>query len=546
MRERPRPAELLGVALLFLGLVVLVTWPQVRHLSTGVNDLGDPLLNTWTLAWVAHILPAHPSQLFNANIFYPETGTLAYSETLLAPAMLVAPVLWLGGDPILAHNLLMLAGYLLSGLAMYVLARSLTSHRGAALVAGAVFAVYPYRIEAYAKVQLQLAFWVPLALLAIHRLRFRPNVRTGALAGLFAALQMYSCVYYGLFEGVPLAIVGSASILAAAAEHRRDVVRALVVGVVVYAALCAPLAVPYRAAARAVGERTQADVQHWSAEPSDFLRAHPQNAMYGDATRPVVGERSLFPGLVAPVLGLAALVPPISAGVVAYAAAGAISADLALGVHGVGFQTLRDWLPPFRAVRVPARFAMLVGLALAVLAGFGVARLCRGRRAPAQIASVALAIGLVTLESRPRAFELAVMDDRAPAVYAWLASQPRGVVCEYPVGDLQGRASPQDATYMYYSTRHWQPLVNGYSGFLPASYRELLDALRAFPDDASIAYLHRRGVRYLLVHNVFSLAYIHGDFEEDVRLLKARADLEPVGRFPWKGGGVTEVFRIRN
>jgi hypothetical protein len=84
-------------------------------------------------------------------------------------------LLWLGGAPILAHNLLLLAGYVASGLATYVLLLSMTKHRGAALVATVVFALYPDRAEGYAKVQLQLIFWTPFALWTIHRLRADPG-----------------------------------------------------------------------------------------------------------------------------------------------------------------------------------------------------------------------------------------------------------------------------------------------------------------------------------------------------------------------------------
>ena len=51
----------------------------------GVHDDGDPLMVTWVLAWVAHQLPRAPAHLFDANIFYPERNTLAFSETLLVP-----------------------------------------------------------------------------------------------------------------------------------------------------------------------------------------------------------------------------------------------------------------------------------------------------------------------------------------------------------------------------------------------------------------------------------------------------------------------------
>jgi len=198
-------------------------------------------------------------------------------------------------------------------------------------------------------------------------------------------------------------------------------------------------------------------------------------------------------------------------------------------------------MPPLRALRVPARFGMLVGFCLAMLGGCGVARLCRGRTRRTQAAIVTIAVVLVGLEARARPLDLSALPDRRPAVYEWLARQPAGVVCEYPIGNLQGRVGPQDSTYMYYSTRHWQPLVNGYSGFAPPSYQELLERLRGFPDDEAIAYLKARGVTYLLVHSPF---YIRGDFQADVKALEARGDLTPGGHFSWKGGGETAVFRI--
>jgi hypothetical protein len=186
---------------------------------------------------------------------------------------------------------LLLAGYVVSGLAMYVLVRSLTTHRGAALVAAVVFALYRYRTEEYAKVQLQLIFWTPFALWAIHRLRAHPGPRAAGLAGMFAALQMYSCVYYGIFAMVPLAIIAiaTAATATATADDRRQVVRALLVGMIVCGALRVPLAAAYRGTSRIVGERSADDVRMWSGSPRDFLRANPDNRMYGDPGNP--GQR---------------------------------------------------------------------------------------------------------------------------------------------------------------------------------------------------------------------------------------------------------------
>src|SRR5678815_558922 len=99
-----RVSALTALALIS-ALVVFATWPQAARLGTAVTDFGDPLLNAWILAWVAHAIVRDPLHLFNTNIFFPEQNTLAYSETLIVPAILAAPLLWGGVDPMLVQNL---------------------------------------------------------------------------------------------------------------------------------------------------------------------------------------------------------------------------------------------------------------------------------------------------------------------------------------------------------------------------------------------------------------------------------------------------------
>ena len=96
--------------------------------------------------------------------------------------------------------------------------------------------------------------------------------------------------------------------------------RSLLVATVVGAVLCLPLAAAYRGASQVVGQRTADDVRTWSAVPSDFLRANPDNRLYGNSRNPGAGERRLFPGWTAPALTLAAFVPPIAPASAAVAA----------------------------------------------------------------------------------------------------------------------------------------------------------------------------------------------------------------------------------
>src|SRR5436309_3076655 len=103
---RSRRASALAICVL---LAVVHTWPLALHPAHySRNDNADTELNEWILAWVAHQLPRHPLHLFEANIFYPAHDVLAFSEPLIVPAMIGAPLTWLGASPVLVYNLVLI------------------------------------------------------------------------------------------------------------------------------------------------------------------------------------------------------------------------------------------------------------------------------------------------------------------------------------------------------------------------------------------------------------------------------------------------------
>src|SRR4029077_13618480 len=108
------------------------TWSRVAN--------ADYTLNAWALAWVVHQAPRDPLHLFDANIFYPEKRTLAFSEHLVPQAVVAAPVLWLGGSAVLAANIAILAGFILSGWITALVVRRWTGDWVAGLVAGSMMA----------------------------------------------------------------------------------------------------------------------------------------------------------------------------------------------------------------------------------------------------------------------------------------------------------------------------------------------------------------------------------------------------------------------
>ena len=531
-----------GLVALLTAVTAIATYQQFLHLTSGVRDFGDPLLNAWALAWTPHALVTDPAALFDANIFHPERGTLALSETLIFPALLAAPLRVAGGNAILLHNVTLLSAWVLSGVTMFLLVRSLTSDGKAALFAAVAFACSPLRIEHYSRVQQQLTYLMPLALYFVHRLlEGDRRRRTAVAAGLACGLLFYSCVYYLTFFLTLLPILVGLG-LWLGRDNRSAVAARLALATAVMIALIAPGAIPYLRNRANVGERHVADLRHGSAELRDYRRAHQANWMYGEPGRLGPNERHLFPGYVLPAAAMAAVASPVGRWL-PYAVSLAAAVNLSLGINGYGYHWLFDYAVPYRAIRVPARFAVLVHMLLAVLAGLGIAQLLRRLPSAAvRNATIAALVAGVVVESLNRPLELRDMPPDIPSVYAWLRLEPPSVIVEYPVGGLEGRSGPQDATYMYYSTAHWRSMLNGYSGFAPASYGALLDRLSDFPSVNSLRYLKERGAQYLLVHEGF---YLQGGFDADIEALGRSGQVTLTGVFRDPVLGRTYVYDLR-
>src|SRR4030095_10947434 len=111
---------------LYAALTFLLAYPlSVTANRTLPADDPDGHLFMWTLAWDTHAFAHQPLSIFDANIFYPNRDSLAYSENLIGSALFAAPVLWLTANPVLAVNLVSLLSCVLCGLGAYVLGRRL-------------------------------------------------------------------------------------------------------------------------------------------------------------------------------------------------------------------------------------------------------------------------------------------------------------------------------------------------------------------------------------------------------------------------------------
>jgi hypothetical protein len=498
------------------------------------------MLNEWIVAWVQHQLPRDPLHLFNANIFHPAPDSLAFSEPLLVPALLGAPVRILGGSPVLVHNLLLLAGLAMTMLGGYALVHAWTGDRLASLLAGSVWAFNTQSLMRLEHLQAQHAYGVPLAILAADLLITTGRLRHALWLAFWMVVMGYTSGYLVVFTTVGLALLVIVRLpffhlKAEATSHKRERVNAdapaqtrrwwhnswwlplsggrTIAGFALAAILAGlailPLYLPYRRAAIEQDMiRTLDSVEQFSATIDGYWSSYSRlHHWLWNAGAPREAPDAFFPGIAVVLLmaagiwlhGRRAADPVTRRRMIAMVTLCVAGGVLSLGTRTPVYGWLYEIFPPLSAIRAAARFGVLFLLGAAVLAAMGLAalRLRAGRSRETTLAAAALVV-IVNVEAARAPFTYTAFRG-IPGIYALLAREP-GPVVVIEVPFYPPEAVFHNAEYVLNSTAHWRPLMNGYSGYTPATYREYAAVFWYFPEPAVVEAMRAAGATHLVVH----------------------------------------------
>ena len=425
MKRRERRLALLA---LFVLLAVAHTWPLASAPGTLTrHDNADTYLNQWTLAWVAHALPRQPLHLFDANIFYPARHALAFSEHLIVQGIMGAPLSWGGASPVLVFNVVLLAGFALTGWATALVVRRWTGDWLAGLLAGSVAAFNTHTLSRLGHVQAVHVEFLPLALFALDRLLAQPRVRHAvALAG-WSALQMLCSGYLLVFTVVTLTVgaLSRAGEWLTPGRVRRALPMLALAGIIA-TSCCLPFLVPYaevREEQHLV--RPLDEVALYSASPSDYLTTVANLHYAWWSHRFYRGTDALFPGVIPLTLALLSVITGVAwrdARARMLLASGLVCLLLSFGPATRLYVWLYHVVPLLEGIRGAARFGYITIFAVGVLAGFGLAW-CRTRcattpfRQRAVLAAAILAVALVNVEALTAPHDEFTRFDGIPRVY---------------------------------------------------------------------------------------------------------------------------------
>ena len=516
------------VFLVATAVALVVTWPVV--LNPGEVMYGTPgdatggVTEYW---WWGYAL-THGKSIFDNTLEGVPLGSQWWEIPYLVLPLIVLAPLTIGFGPVAAYNLLIISSFPLTAWSVYLLARRLGFTAWPSAFAGLAMAFAPYHVE---KAQghgneTHLEF-IALTLYFLVRWRQERRLVHAVLAGAMAGLQLWMDYYFTLILAFAVVLFFVIDVLMpegalpALVGLRRTATGLLAMAAVSLAFL--PLAVlafhrPGQGSLTAALGNVSRDlkelqiysarpwefVEPWHANPlvPAFITAWENQHLHGSNWT----ESSLTLGYV--VIALAVLgvfvhrsrfVLALCAGLIAVG--GLMAAEPTVHAAGVTLHKPSYYL--YQVVtyfRVYARFAILVMLGFVLLAAAGYTAL-QVRWGPAR-RPVLLLIPFVVLalefNNQPPSHVTQVFP--APAEYTWLASQPQGVLMEYPA---HSGAAPtlevEVRQYELYQMVHLHPtFLNESPG--EGAVADAAAQLEPYYGSGVAEKLKQYGVRYVFVH----------------------------------------------
>lgn len=174
-----------------------------------------------------------------------------------------------------------------------------------------------------------------------------------------------------------------------------------------------------------------------------------------------------------------------------------------LGMNFIFHRALFEYVPLFRSIRVPARWAMICYLGLALLAGLGTKQLAahiarHWSRVRPNLVYVVIALALL-MEQRSAPLNLIHGEvDPDPLTIRLKQTQMAGGLAELPYGETTAKGY----LYTLRAADHGQPLITAVSGFTPPIQTQIQFLSESHPiPEKFIDLLESIPCSYLVIHN---------------------------------------------
>lgn len=569
--------------IVFLIIITAMTFPLVLNMTKyfpGFFSTDESYASLWDSWRIKHSFQ-YGTSLKNTDLIAYPFGLNLYASGYLS-------FFWLGliyflsifTNPIFAYNIQILCNLFLSCFFAYFLTFYLTKNRPSAFFSGIIFAFCPYQ---FARIwqHLGLTFneWIPLGLLSAILLKEHASKKSAFLF-LFSLLLLFSfdwCIMYlstiaiitfliyVLLYNWKLKLFRQRQLLGPDRDYFKKVI---FLGLIIFIVLLPQffgviknrlLVSPSEASTFNPFRRPFEDLFAQSAKPLSYFLPAVVHPIFGKFTEQFVGsslygisftEHTLYLGWIPFILAFVAIrkwrkmrkVGAVPEGDCPYP-----KEDFYIGFFI--FLAVVAWLfsqPPWWNIfgfkiympsffmykilpmyRAYCRFGIVVMLAVAVLAGFGLKFILeRFKSQRVRLVLTCLFSGLVLFEFWNWPPYKVIDVSKVSAVYYWLKAQPEDIVIgEYPLD-----ADSSNEMYKFYQTAHQKKMINGTIPGTPAN--AFAQTIVKLSEPKTAAALKGMGVKYVLVHRQDYIDTGLVDDTEELNKIPQNSGLKFIKTFP--------------
>lgn len=530
--------EFLLVTFIATTLSVIITWPFAKHMTNYYPDQGDYALGGSVLWYNQESIKSgkifDTQEYFTGYQFYPQPLTLAFSNNMVVPSLIFAPIFWLTQNLILSVNLFALLTLILSFITSYYAINYFAKNPAASLVGAAIFTFNPQAMTRFPHhLDVMNRYFIPLVFLFGYQYLNKPTFKSAFLFFLTFTLNGLSVTYYLIFSLILLPLAALPFLwknyVQSNWEYFKKLFRLSLIGLI-FLPLFWYFNMPYMEFSQKEGAvRSVESASFFSARIFDWFVPGPDNLVYSSLTNAVepfrspkddrgilnYEEHTLFVNflpLVLFILGWRIFQKQTFNKAYFYIILGG-SFIFTFGAYFMGngdkplfpmpLNLFYQFLPFLQGIRGATRFEFVMFLPFAIIAAFGVTRLLK-KSTKYQIGLVIVLLAIIILENfSTKQYSLqsgliSQANQLDPAILSRLQDKK---VLHLPIYSTQDADNfGNNSGYLNWLTITKERIVNGNSAYLPADQLKLLDQVNASLDEEAFKKLKILGVDYVVLH----------------------------------------------
>lgn len=541
-----------------------MTFPLLSKISSGIPaffSTDEPYSVLWNF-WLVKHTGIKFLDSFNTDFIAYPFGIQIKGIGFLW--FLIIHILSLLFTPILAYNIQVIINFFLNFIIVFYLVWFLTSERLSGFISGLIFAFSPYLfVRAWQHLGETYLWMLPMVLLGLFLLKNKPILRFKifTVSALLISTINFNAVYYIILVMGVYFVSTLTTYFKNHDDYRSKLNNSIIIKNYIFVSIVAfILAIPQflpiivkiftsqssLASAWNLYHRPFEDLFEQSARPLSYFLPAAVHPLFGKFTEQFMGsklygmsftEHTLYLGWVPLILAFIAFrgwkkkrKESFNVGFFIFLA---VAAWLFSQPPWWQIGSMKIYMPSFfmykilPMFRAYCRFGILLMLAVAVLAGFGLKFILEKFKSnKVKIAIAGLACILVLFEFWNWPPYKVIDVSKFPTVYYWLKAQSvDSVIAEYPLD-----ADSPNEMYRFYQTAHEKKIINGTIPGTEAN--RVAKTMVKLSKKETTDKLKQWGVRYVLVHRD---GYLQTDLivdKEELNNIPKNSGLRLIKNFP--------------